>query len=246
MEINQSIPPVQDSSLPEPKVERNNKLLFALLSFLFLIVFGLIGTFAYQNYLLKKQVKELVRESEVALTEVLQLIPTGTIPTPSPIPTIDPTTDWETYTNLVFNYSFKYPKDFKLSEETDDAVRVSNNLPPDPNCEGGGCNLETPRLTIYFEHFQGEDELSLDEFAQQRRNLLLGINNDQGAIQTLEKYGYEMRYFEGTTEGFQHNYYLKLNTDTNFVIAVVFSSREDAPKYTQLETQILSTFKSAN
>lgn len=48
--------------------------------------------------------------------------PTGSLPvasSPSPIadlPSPDPTAGWETYTNLKYNYSFKYPSDNVLAE----------------------------------------------------------------------------------------------------------------------------------
>ena len=61
---------------------------------------------------------------------------TPTFPLVETTPPSDETSGWKTYTNLKYNYQFRYPNDFKIVEESTDKVYVSNNLPPDPNCIG--------------------------------------------------------------------------------------------------------------
>lgn len=220
------IPPASTSPLP------TNKTYWFFIA-LIIILSGVASYFGYEYSQLKTQLNTQLSSS-----------------TPTPIVENskideDITLTWETYTNTVFNYSFKYPKEFRLIQESNDNIRVTSNLPPDPNCKGGGCNLEIQKLTIYFEHLDNpeEDKLSLDEFAQTRRSSLLNINEDQTNISILNKYQYEMRYFEGITEGFHHTYLLKLNPNTSFVITALFPSKDEAPIYSQLENQIISSFQ---
>lgn len=163
---------------------------------------------------------------------------------PSSNPT-DETVNWKTYTNSKYNYQFRYPNDFEITEESTDKVYISNNLPPDPSCKGGGCNLGTPRLSIYFEHLNnpGEDAMSLDEYANSRRTSLLRTNNDQSQIEKIQKFGLDARFVEGTTEGYNHNYFIKPNPNLSFSISVIFLSKVEVSKYEDTANQILSTFK---
>jgi hypothetical protein len=77
--------------LPKSK----NWLVILLIFFVVILSFGTAAYFAYQNVQLKKQ--------------VTKISPTSPNPLSSPTPTTDPTVNWKTYTNSVFNYSFKYP-----------------------------------------------------------------------------------------------------------------------------------------
>lgn len=43
---------------------------------------------------------------------------TGTIPTDTPLPTTDPTTDWKTFENNNYSYSFKYPSSWNIVDLT--------------------------------------------------------------------------------------------------------------------------------
>lgn len=248
-EVQSNVPPIQPSpqtpvSAPtQPTTNWSNILLFTALGLGMVSGLIFVGVQIGKNQTSDQQ--RIVAQLTASPTQNV-VNPTASLYEPSISP--NSVSDWKLYVNSVLNYSFKYPKVFKLAEESSNSVRVSNNFPPDPNCKGGGCNLEIPRLTIYFEHLNnpGEDLLTLEQLAQERRNSLLNINNEQGNIQSLSKYGYEMKYFDGITEGYNHNYCLKLNKNTSFVITVVFPSREEAVKYSELESQILSTFKIIN
>ena len=87
--------------LPTVKTSpKENNFLVTLLSILLLLSCIIAGFFAYQT---QKLVAELQKIRDGELVEVTQT------PTPEPTATIDPTTDWKTYTNKEF--SFKYPSD---------------------------------------------------------------------------------------------------------------------------------------
>lgn len=218
---------VEPSSPERPK---QNNFLVMLLSVLLLLSVSIAGFFAYQTQILVKELTSMKATSMIVSIEE---------------PKDEPIADWKKYTNTVLKYSFEYPSSFRIIEESSDKVIVSNNLPPDPNCIGGGCNLEIQKFSIYFEHINSpsEDQLSLDEFADQRRKALLGINKDQSAIQTIQKYGYKMKYFDGIALGYSHNYFLKIGGDINLIITSVFPTKEDSVIYLNLEDRILSTFK---
>jgi hypothetical protein len=165
---------------------------------------------------------------------------------PEDTPLLDETAGWKTYQNLKYDYQFRYPNDFKLVEESADKVYISNNLPPDPNCIGGGCNLGTPRLTIYFEHLDnpGEDAMSLDEYANSRRESLMVIADPrQGEIEKMQKFAFDVRFMEGPAEGYNHYYFMKPNPNLSFSIVANFPSKENVPEYEDAADQILSTFR---
>lgn len=74
-----------------------------------LIILGITGTFAYQNYRLKE--KTVAKKGGFISPPVSDEII-------SPTPTVDPTTDWLTYTGENICFTFKYPKGFTLDEES--------------------------------------------------------------------------------------------------------------------------------
>lgn len=81
-----------------PKPKNNSIILLAV--FLVLVSLGSLGFWAYKNYF---------ASSPVALPQ-----PTAQVVVPTATP--DPTANWKTYTNSVYNYSVKYPSDFTIFE----------------------------------------------------------------------------------------------------------------------------------
>lgn len=94
--------------------KKSNKWLIIGLGILTLVVLGIAGVFAYQNYQLKKRVEKPSPNSEAIPTKALQPTPTSTISAPSPTPTTDPTADWEIYENKNYGFSLRYPDNFKV------------------------------------------------------------------------------------------------------------------------------------
>lgn len=115
-----NVPPQQQTSDVSSYVQestqekKTNKWLIIGLAVFVLVILGIAGIFAYQNYQLKKQVEKQSPGPEIAPTEVLQPTPTGTISIPSPTLTTDPAANWETYTSSSGKYSIKYPKEWTL------------------------------------------------------------------------------------------------------------------------------------
>lgn len=201
-----------------------------------ILALGVVGYFAYRNGYVKTPVQE----------ETSSTTPTSSLS--SAIPRQSETTGKKRisnrYENSKFGYEFVYPSDFKLTEETTDHVSISNNLPPDPNCVGGGCHLGTPRLSIYFEYLGNPDEksMSLDQYANKQRSVALDWGGKQSGITKIYKFGTDVRFFEGYTAGYNHNY-LFMVKDQPFSVTVVFPSKGDVPTYQLQADQILSTFK---
>lgn len=82
-----------------------------LIGFVILLL-GIIGVLAFQNYQLKQQI---LQKQPASLPES-----TKTFEIPSPIPAVDPTENWKTYSNSVYGFSFKYPPSWSV--ETDPQV----------------------------------------------------------------------------------------------------------------------------
>lgn len=76
---------------------------------LVLVVLVVIGYFSYKNYWPKLQI----------------------LSTPTPIPTVDPTANWKTYTSAKYKYSFKYPPNWIMDPDKqmpDEIVNISKDL----------------------------------------------------------------------------------------------------------------------
>ena len=50
------------------------------------------------------------------------------------------TTDWKTYTNEKYNFSFKYPREYTIHSEAEDSVYIQKALPSNPPDDMGGVN----------------------------------------------------------------------------------------------------------
>lgn len=79
--------------------------IFILVIILLLVV---IAIFAYQNTLLKQQINSSKTTSSPSSSTIEPLI------VPSPTPIQDLTSDWETYTDDSFGFTFKYPNDIEI------------------------------------------------------------------------------------------------------------------------------------
>ncbi|MFH2019170.1 MAG: PsbP-related protein [bacterium] len=88
--------------------------------------------------------------------------------TPAPTANIDLTADWQTYTNLRYHYSFKYPSDWKISFE--DTYQYSNVTISSPSDK-----------SINVVQFTGNPEADKPNFT---KNFVLDENNSLMAIFT--------------------------------------------------------------
>lgn len=98
--------PAVPTSVPQIVEEqpKQSNFIVILLSILLLLSVLIAGFFAFQT---QKLVKELqgIRNEELITPE----------PTTEPVATLDPTADWQVYTNSKYDFSFKYPEDWKVT-----------------------------------------------------------------------------------------------------------------------------------
>lgn len=124
------VQPLTVGTRPKP-----NNFLVILLSVLLLLSVSIAGFFAFQT---QKLVNELtVLKTKENVVPVVTPEPESTFPMYTE-PTADPTANWKTYTNTKYNFSFKYPSDFKINEMADEVYSTAyrgtiiNSGPIDP------------------------------------------------------------------------------------------------------------------
>ncbi|HCR36420.1 hypothetical protein A2130_02145 [Candidatus Woesebacteria bacterium GWC2_33_12] len=97
--------PIMPTAESPQSVAKPNNFLIILLSTLLFISLVIAGFFAYQTQKLVLELQGIRNEELVTQTA-----------TPEPVATTDPTTDWKEIENKEYNFIFKYPTDWKLSE----------------------------------------------------------------------------------------------------------------------------------
>ncbi|MFZ3301667.1 MAG: hypothetical protein WA152_03080 [Microgenomates group bacterium] len=131
---------------------KQNNFLIILLSTLLVISVSISGFFAYQT---QKLVKELQ-----GIRDVKEIVDT-TEPVATTSSEVDPTTDWKTYTNDKFNFSFKYPKEMSyLYDQSDQYVEngISNAMILVQNFDGTKPRAETKndlQIVVYISNKSG-------------------------------------------------------------------------------------------
>ena len=149
---------------------------------------------------------------------------------------------WLPYRNHTSGYQFQYPSDFSLVSNSPDLVSISNDLPSDPSCIGGGCNLGTKQLTMTFVHSSNQFGLSLDEIAQNHKDSLLNRFPDQTIVlKAVRKFGSDARYFESAGLGYFESYVVKPTPDTSLFVEVGYPSKEKSADFRAVAEKILTT-----
>lgn len=116
MEIDQT--PITPVVTPPVVVEqpKQSNFLTILLSVLLLLAVSVAGFFAYQT-------QRLVAELKIKNEELIVKTPEQTVePVATSSSTVDPTANWKTYTNKVFNFSFKYPSEYQLTDNLQEST----------------------------------------------------------------------------------------------------------------------------
>jgi hypothetical protein len=94
--------------------QKSGNFLTTLLSLLLLLAVGAAGFFAWQTQNLAKQLQTIVNNPEPTMLAVAE-------PTSTP----DPTANWKTYSNDQSGFSFMFPEDYEVLEDSETIITLS-------------------------------------------------------------------------------------------------------------------------
>lgn len=124
--------PIIPEISPASKSPKRKTGLIIGITALFLLLLGITGLFAYQNYQLKKQTS--------------QIQPTPTPKTViSPTLAVDTTAGWKTFTSSALGFTFNYPIEYESPEERENYLSLISPLNPN---RGKGYELQNDELKI--------------------------------------------------------------------------------------------------
>jgi hypothetical protein len=160
-------------------------------------------------------------------------------------PNSDISSDSTLYTDTENNFSFKYPSHYQFKRDNSALVSISRALSDTPECTSGGCNLGPLMLVIAFEPAETSEErnMSLDDYSKYVRNNAVSLFPNQSSLTKLEKFGRDIRFYEGDGVGYYHNYLVQPNPGNNLSIHVGFPSKDGVDLYKEEVEEILATVK---
>lgn len=147
------------------------------------------------------------------------------------------TTDWKTYTNTTYNFTFKYPSTWVLHEGA--ILTPSEVLTLDSN-DGISEQAKNPTNSLIFTHYNSMSDFdaswsgsknatTIDEFIQNENYTKVGTKNI-GGIDSTE-------FLEGSLGGNNFNIAIKNN---NGVLLIQSIGKDQLPA---IESEVLSTFQ---
>lgn len=168
-------------------------------------------------------------------TKVVE-VPT-VVPTTAPvavIPTVNPATNWKTYTDSKYGFSINYPSNFKF-ESKEGIVNISDLRVAEPNCKRGGCYLGDYSLKLSLISIainQTNLKSIVGEKYKQEQNSAIDVT----PLKLTKLNNYPAYYYEATGAERYSNYYVM--SDSGAVLKLSFVNNDS-----QYLNQILSTFK---
>ena len=159
----------------------------------------------------------------------------------------DETADWETYRNDEYGYSFKYPKGWELAGKNENITLTSPQTlkmieEQKAMFDGEDYGLFTSDITIYYyssvkdEYINKTNELgatTLDELIEEN-------------VALMEKIGKIKINNQNATEVIEHgeaSYYVVFIENNGHLYKIMFNNRWSKEELSEIENQILSTFK---
>ena len=226
--------------------EKSNKWLITGLMAFALVALGIAGIFAYQNYQLKKQIERPSPGQEVIPTKTLQPTPTSPISAPSPTPTIDPTVNWETYSND--EYTFKYPKSLKsdtgATGQGFESIRVQFLGPKQVRTQtsliDGYAFIVTkvdPNTSKTAQRYAQEERVKSEENCGFDQSTISSISQTRIAGTSASQYSVTKCFGDYTAN------YLVKNGNLYSIIQLYTGEEPEKQNYKSITEQILSTFK---
>ncbi|MFA6007720.1 MAG: hypothetical protein WC784_03725 [Candidatus Shapirobacteria bacterium] len=153
---------------------------------------------------------------------------TGVIPTETIVPTIDPTADWQTYTNTAFGISFKYPDSgYSICPESDFL-----SIFQEKNLDCNGIVYEIPLIS--FRNYYTVD------FSKQMPISTRKVNIDKVQI-IINKYQFVSTSYDVSTTKIIEIATIPLKEKN--IQFYAFGNKSNFQESEDLFSQILSTFK---
>lgn len=231
-EVNQVSTPITPVATPTAVVEqpKSNNFLVILLSVLLFLSVSIAGFFAYQTQKLVKELTILKSGEKIVAVATTE---STTEPVATEASEIDPTTNWKTYTDEIYKFSFKYPSDWNINCP---ALPVANWY--DRNI----CDIISPKAFA-----EGGEVSNGSYFVVGVSKSNPNYSNFNQFLEYSKQYGYiyeskQINNISGklaTTKGKETNYIFERNG--NYINATWLYSDNS-----KLVDQILSTFKFIN
>ena len=203
----------EQSMVPEqktpPTVDRSqSSFLVILLSILLIISVSIAGFFAFQTQKLVKELNALKSEANVTPVATME-------------PTIDPTANWEVFTDKMTNFTFKYPLKYKITTiARDSGDGFSYLFSPD--------NLIT--VTLLTKYTDNQSEFYMD--APKTSDVSIGKN-------IWRTYFLPQGYSDGAVGAGKPIYGMQTEINKKLFSITLFDQKE----VTQEQKQILSSFE---
>lgn len=197
---------------PQPQLPQS-KIYLLVLAALLVTVTAAAGYFYHQNNQLQSQLSSAEPEPNVEIPEEI-------------VPSLDPTADWETYTNTYLGVSFRHQADWRVGAFAGDQSNFNK-----PVSELSEFKLDAGEISFHFQKpmFEGAFDLCYKKDSQQRAL--------PASVQSLVYHSY-------TCDSKNLRIAYLVSEENNF--SIVFEWEKGNASQEQLIDQILSTFRFTN
>ncbi|HSX48944.1 MAG TPA: hypothetical protein VLE44_01680 [Candidatus Saccharimonadales bacterium] len=229
--------PSNPEPLVNPLVSKTTNPLMIGLVVLVLLLLGATGFLAYQNMQLQKEVTQM-KTSQVTVGSSPTPIAYAS-QTPSTSATPDLTAGWKTYNKN--NFTFKYPTDVTLGENSDSSVYLSKSGPTQK-----AQTESTDGITMLFVPRTLNNQ-TLEQWVDQSISQSNGVVSVSEGKKATTLNGYSGFTYTITGLGTQRNIILQSPlSQTNFVQINNSTADPTNQGFETVVNQILSTFKFTN
>lgn len=219
--VTDSVPTVTTVSTNDQQ-PKSNGFLVILLSILLITSLAIAGFFAFQTQRLNEEL--IMKNEELKQTTQNTIEPTTEPVATSSSMTIDPTANWDVFTDEISKFTFKHPSKYKITTIVKDSGDgFSYLLSPD--------NLIT--ITLFTKYTNGQSEFYMD--SPKTGDITIGQN-------IWKTYFLPQGYLDGAVGAGKPIYGVQTEIDKRLFSVTLFDQKD----ITTEQKQILSTFKFSN
>lgn len=228
---------LQNQAPIKPKTNIYKPLFFTFFAFFLITISCLITIFLTKN--------KTIISSPITTNEITK--PTSEIvSTPSPSTIIDETQNWQTYTDSVHKYLFKYPTDWVLTQPKDGYVTYIRLASPKRNNLIKQQTQSEANPEIYINSYNSFSELP--EYSVESSNFSFSFKNAKtleeyikGQLNNVKKININgVTGFSGYNTYSNHEIYLQKG---NIIINIITEDTEDSEYENSIAQQIINTIK---